>query len=215
MVESDRSGGVSAGFNGETLGGGAIQDYNNLKAERGTSLLDETHRMVSSVMYQLPFLQEQHGVVGRVLGGWEISALSTFASGSPLGITSANNTSGSLGGGQRPNWNGQNPSIGSHTVKEWFNISDFSATPAYQFGSTPRTLNFLRSDWTRDIDVSLHKNVKITEKLHVQIRGDAFNMTNTPMFAPPNTSFGSAQFGVVSAQQNNPRAFQFGVKAIY
>lgn len=208
-------GGVSASFNGETLGGGAIQDYNNLKAEKSTSLLDQTHRMVSSVMYQLPYLQEQHGVVGRVLGGWEISALSTFASGSPLGITSANNTSGSLGGGQRPNWNGQNPSIGSHTVKKWFNISDFSATPAYRFGSTPRTLNFLRSDWTRDIDVSLHKNVKITEKLHVQIRGDAFNMTNTPIFAPPNTSFGSAQFGVVSAQQNNPRAFQLGVKATY
>jgi hypothetical protein len=154
-------------------------------------------------------------VNGHLLGGWEISALGTFASGSPLGISSATNTTFSLGGGQRPNWNGMNPAISHPTVSKWFNTSDFSAPPSFTFGNTPRTFNFVRSDWNRNIDLSIHKNTRITERLNLQVRGDAFNMDNTPTFQPPNTSFGSAQFGVVTAQQNSPRSIQLAVKLIY
>ena len=81
--------GTSGTFFGETLGGGAIQDYNNLKAETSTSSLDQTHHIVSDVMYQLPFYQNQGGLMGRIAGGWEISAITTFASGDPLGFTMA------------------------------------------------------------------------------------------------------------------------------
>ena len=202
-------------FSGETLGGGNIQDYNNLKAELSTSLDDQTHRLVSGTLYQLPFFRQQLGIKGHVLGGLEISALTSFISGSPLGITSATNGTFSQGGNQRPNWNRQNPSLGHHTTARWFNTSVFNTPPAFQFGNTPRTFNNVRSDWIRNIDLSLHKNTHLTEKLNLQFRADAFNMDNTPTFQPPNTSFGSSQFGVVSAQQNTPRSIQLAVKLLY
>ena len=202
-------------FSGETDSSAGIQDYNNLKAELSPSTIDQTHRVVFGGLYQLPFFASKRGVNGHLLGGWEISALGTFASGSPLGISSATNTTFSLGGGQRPNWNGMNPAISHPTVSKWFNTSDFSAPPSFTFGNTPRTFNFVRSDWNRNIDLSIHKNTRITERLNLQVRGDAFNMDNTPTFQPPNTSFGSAQFGVVTAQQNSPRSIQLAVKLIY
>jgi hypothetical protein len=202
-------------FSGETLSGGGIQDYNNLKAELSPSTIDQTHRLVFGTLYQFPFFVNHQGVAGHALGGWEISALGSFISGSPLGISSANNTTFSQGGGQRPNWNGQNPALAHHTVSQWFNTSLFSAPPSFQFGNTPRTFNFLRSDWIRNIDLSVHKNTHLTEKLNLQFRADAFNMDNTPTFQPPNTSFGSSQFGVVTAQQNAPRSIQLAVKLLY
>jgi hypothetical protein len=202
-------------FSGETDSGGGIQDYNNLKAELSPSTIDQTHRVVFGTLYQLPFFTARRGFAGHTLGGWEISALGSFVSGSPLGIASATNTTFSLGGGQRPNWNGLNPAISHPTVSHWFNTSDFSAPPAFTFGNTPRTFNFVRSDWIRNIDLSVHKNTRITERLNLQLRADAFNMDNTPTFQPPNTSYGSAQFGSVTAQQNTPRSIQLAVKLLY
>ena len=205
----------SGSFSGESLGGGAIQDWNNLQAETSTSLLDQTNRVVGDVIYAFPFYRNQSGIVGHLLGGWTISALPSFISGDPLGITSATNSTDSQGGGQRPNWNGKDPALSNHTVAKWFDTSDFSTPPAFHFGSTPRTFGNLRSDWIRNIDTSLQKNARLHENLHLQLRVDAFNMDNTPTFAPPNTAFGSADFGVVSAQQNLPRSIQLGVKLLY
>ena len=200
---------------GESLGGGSTQDWNNLKAERSISSLDQTNRVVGDVIYAFPFYRNEYGIMGHVLGGWTISALPSFISGDPLGISSATNGTDSQGGGRRPNWNGQDAALAHHTIAKWFNTSYFSTPPAFQFGNTPRNFGNLRSDWIRNIDVSLHKDERLHDKLHLQLRVDAFNMDNTPTFAPPNTSYGSATFGVVSSQQNQPRSIQLGLKISY
>src|SRR5579884_882016 len=202
-------------FSGETLGGGAVQDWNNLKAEYSASSLDQTHRLIVNGIYTLPFFQAQHGIAGHLLGGWELGVVGSFYSGGPLGITSAVNTNFAQTSGQRPNWNGQNPGISDPTPYQWFDTSVFSAPGAYQYGTAPRTFNGARSDKTINYDLSLHKNTNLTERLALQFRAEAFNLTNTPVFSPPNTSYGAAGFGTVSSQANQPRIVQFGMKLIF
>jgi hypothetical protein len=202
-------------FSGESLGGSVIQDFNSLGSEMSVSTLDQTNRVVASIIYQLPFFSSQHGVTGRLLGGWTASLLPSFISGGPLGFSTATNSTGSLGGGQRPNWNRRSPALSSRSVTKWFDTSAFSAPAAFTFGNAPRTFSFVRSDWTRNIDLSLQKNIRIVRELNAQFRAEAFNLTNTPQFAPPNTAFGNANFGVVTAQQNQPRSIQFAVKLQY
>ncbi len=202
-------------FSGETLGGGTIQDWNNLRAEWSPSSLDQTHRFIVNTVYELPFFRRQQGIAGHILGGWELGVLASFYSGSPLGITSSVNGTFSQGGGQRPNWNGLNPAVSNPTVTRWFDPSVFSNPPSYTFGTTPRTLNGLRSDYTRTVDLSLHKNTHLTERLLLQIRGEAFNLANTPVFSPPNTTFGSNAFATVSSQANQPRIVQVALKLIF
>ena len=58
----------------------------------------------------------------------------------------------------------------------------------------------------------LHKYIKVTERLRLQFRAEAFNVSNTPRFAPPNLSFGNQQFGVVSGMENQSRVLQFALK---
>ncbi|MEO7144456.1 MAG: hypothetical protein ABI165_13235, partial [Bryobacteraceae bacterium] len=100
------------------------------------------------------------------------------------------------------------------TPAEWFNTAAFSNPLPYTFGNAPRTFNGTRDDGVSQVDVSLHKNTTIREKLMLQFRVEAFNITNTPQFAPPNASFGNSLFGVVSAQSNQPRILQLALKLI-
>jgi hypothetical protein len=202
-------------WNGETLGTGGIQDYNNLKAEYSPSALDQTNRFILNAFYSLPFFQKQKGITGHLLGGWEVGLIGSFYSGSPIGVTAAVNGTDSQGGGQRPNWTGVNPQLSNPTVYQWFNTSVFSQPPAFQFGSAPRSFDSVRSDATHNIDMSLIKNTALTERWKLQFRAEAFNLFNTPVFAPPGTSYGSATFGVVSSVSNQPRVIQFAMKLLF
>jgi len=66
-------------------------------------------------VYELPFFQKQNTAIKKVLGGWQLGGIWSGFSGGPLGITSAVNNTFSQGGGQRPNWNGQNPCVSNPT----------------------------------------------------------------------------------------------------
>jgi hypothetical protein len=202
-------------FSGETLGGGAIQDWNDLRAEWSPSQLDQTHRLIVNTVIELPFFRRQQNLAGHVLGGWELGVLGSFYSGSPLGVTSSVNGTFSQGGGQRPNWNGINPALSNPSPAQWLNASVFSTPAAYTFGNAPRTFDGARSDWTRQVDLSLHKNTHLTERLALQIRADAFNLSNTVVFSPPNTTYGSNAFGTVSSQANQPRVLQLALKLLF
>ncbi|MBI2690297.1 MAG: TonB-dependent receptor [Acidobacteria bacterium] len=194
-------------FAGETVGGGAIQNWYNLAAEWSPSTLDQTHRFILNAVYELPFLKKN-----KILGGWQVASIWSGFSGGPLGITSATNNTFSQGGGQRPNWTGVNATVPNPRPELWFDASQFSIPAQYRFGNAPRTYNGLRSDGTAQVDVTLSKNFRIRELFQIQFRAETFNLTNTARFAPPNQSFGNPQFGQVNAQGNQPRIVQFSLK---
>jgi hypothetical protein len=202
-------------FSGESLGAGSVQNYYNMAADWSPSSLDQTHRLSINAVYQLPFFKAQHGFAGRILGGWEAGVIGSVFSGGPLGITSSVNNTFSQGGGQRPNWSGKSAALSDPTPHLWFDTSQFSAPPSYTFGNAPRTYSGLRDDGTRNIDLSMMKNTRIRERLTLQFRAEAFNLTNTPRFAPPGQSLGAAGFGVVTTQSNQPRVLQFALKLMF
>ncbi|MBI4470467.1 MAG: TonB-dependent receptor [Acidobacteria bacterium] len=212
---------ATGAFTGEVLGGGAIQDYNNLRSERSISSLDAPHRLVISGIYSLPYGAGKRwrplGNASVILSGWELSSIATFQSGGPLGITSASNTTFSRGGGQRPNLTGISPQLsdGERSVTRWINPAAFTAPPPFTFGNAPRTFGNLRSDGVANVDLAVVKNTRLVEQATLQFRGEFFNLLNTPRFAPPNTSFGSPLFGTVNNQANQPRVIQFALKLIY
>jgi outer membrane receptor protein involved in Fe transport len=207
-------------FAGEVLSAGGFQNYNNLRADRSLSALDAPHRFVINGLYALPFGAGRRfnpqGAAGALLNGWEVSTIYTYQSGGALLFSSATNTNFSQGGGQRPNLIG-NPVLpdGERSLTRWFNTAAFAAPVAYAFGSAPRSLGSVRSDSLSGIDFSVVKNTRLYESVALQFRAEFFNLTNTVRFAPPNTAFGSAAFGQVSAQSNQPRVAQFALKLIY
>ena len=210
----DDSSGVLVG--GEMFSNAVVQNWNNLRSDWSTSVLDQTHRLILSGIYEWAFWNRRRGgLMGLLLSGWETGVIVSIFTGGPLAIYTATDNSNSMGGRQRPNWTGRNASLRDPTPQRWFDTSQFSQPPAYTFGNTPRTLNGVRSDGGRNVDLGLNKKFVVNERCTMEFRAEVFNLFNRPQYAPPNTLQGSRGFGVVSAMQNQPRIVQFGLKLIH
>jgi len=74
--------------------------------------------------------------------------------------------------------------------------------------------NSLHADWGRNLDLSLFRSFKVTETKRFEFRAEAFNFTNTPVFATPDTFLpdGPGYFGVVSSTANTARQLQMALK---
>ena len=202
-------------FAGETVGATNYQNWSDLASEWSPSVLDQTHRFMMNAVYELPLYKNRTGAAAKLLGGWQIGGIWTWLGGGPLQVNSNVNNTFSQGGGQRPNWNGQNACATNPTPNAWLDASVFSNPAPYAFGNAPRTYNNCRSDKTLQFDFTLTKNTRMWERWNLQFRAEAFNISNSVRFAPPNANFGNPQFGVSNAQGNLPRIVQFGLKLIY
>ena len=205
------------------------QDYANLRAtEYSLSSFDVRHRAVISYVLDLPFGEGKrfarlNGVAGKLVSGWAVNGITNFQSGFPLSInqaSSGNVLTSSFGAGTlRPNYVAGCSSVISGSAKnrlnEWFNTSCYTKVGSYSLGNEPRVDPKVRTDGVDNWDLSLLKTTKIRETANMQFRAEFFNTFNHPQFAAPGNAIDGANFGVVTAQFNNPRLVQFSLRINY
>ena len=170
--------------------------------------------------YELPFGRRRalgksmNRILDGVIGGWELSGVITATSRTPLGITQSASTL--WVGSQRPNLVGDPSMPGSPRDKlnNYFNVSAFQQIGPDLIGSTPRFLSTYRGPSIVNEDATLMKNFNITERKYVQLRLEAYSVTNSPQWGNPNTSFGSTSFGQITSSTGN-RAVQIAAKFYY
>ncbi|MDQ2844303.1 MAG: TonB-dependent receptor [Acidobacteriota bacterium] len=212
----------------ESYGPAGYQYWGNLRLERSLSSFDVPQRLVASYVVDVPvgkgkkFLSNAHGFTQAVAGGWGLDGTITLQSGFPLAFTTSQNNTHDLGGGSRPNYLAQSCPNGYFThgsaesrLNDWFLTSCFAQPAPFTFGGLSRTMPNLRQDILSNWDFALFKNFGFGERLKLQLRGESFNLFNTPQFSAPNTSLGSQNFGVVTSQANLPRLIQVAAKLIW
>ena len=207
-----------------TGGVAGVQDWNNIRGSYSLASQDVSQRLVVGYILDLPFGAGQrffngtHGVVTKLISGWGLNGISIFQRGFPLKLTTSVNLTNSNGGGSRPNvTSGCNAGLSGSAearLSEWFNVSCFSQPPAFTFGDESRTDPTLRMQGINNFDVAIFKNTTFgpEQKLGLEFRTEIFNLFNTPQFGSPGESLGTAQFGVVSSQVNNPRLVQLSLR---
>ena len=187
------------------------------------STFDVPRNLVVSGVYSLPFGRgERFGanwnrLVDALFGGYQLNGIFTTSKGTPLAF-SASNVANIFNPNERPNWNGQNATIGGRVqdkLKEYFNIADFSQPATYTFGNMSRTSGYLRNPGAINLDVSLFKQFAMTEKVKLELRGEAFNVSNTPVFSGPDVGVSDANFGGITSQANSPRDIQIAAKILF
>ncbi len=179
----------------------------------GPSTYNTPHIFTANYVYDLPFFKGQQGFEGRALGGWEVSGITQFVSGSSFSVTQA-----------RDPWdpNGTNVGIGlgatrldvvapiqkTKKVGEWFSPNSF-AHAFYHFGneSNGSLLGPGFSNW----DLAAIKNIRIVERVNFQLRGEFFNAFNHESFSTVDESIDDGNFGQVTAG-HSPRRIQIGAK---
>ncbi|MGH9657929.1 MAG: hypothetical protein ACRD96_05255, partial [Bryobacteraceae bacterium] len=210
------------------------QDWFNRRAERSLSVFDVAHRLALSGTVEIPVGRGRAWGSGMsraadvVAGGWQVNGIATFFSGLPVFLSNSVNTSNSLGqligagapvnGTQRPNNNGQSAARSgpvADRLTEYFTRAVFSQPAPFTHGNVARTLPDVRSPAMRNLDLSLFKNFRVTDRMALQVRAESFNFTNTPIFGGPGAAFGVATLGVIAGQANNPRQIQFGMRLAF
>jgi hypothetical protein len=178
-------------------------DTQNAHLEWGRSSMDAEHNFIAYYVYELPFLRDKTTLAGKLLGGWQLSGITTFQTGLPidpvLGIDQAGVGSTAR---QRPQVVGT-PVLGhgQRTVTEWFNPANYVLPTIGTFATTSR--NFISAPGTNNWDMSLYKTFTLKERASLQFRADAFNPWNHTEFSTLGISYAvPSQFGKVIAAKN-------------
>ena len=178
-----------------------VQNWSNMRAERSKSAQDVPQRMVFSALWEMPFGKTGSAFTRHAIGGWQLNAIQTIESGTPIALAAT-----IAGGGNRPNVvAGAQAKLEKPTIDRWFNAAAFSTPLGYTYGNVSRTLPNVHTDSLYNIDLSLFKNFAIGESVKLQLRAEAFNFTNTPTFGEPGRAINTATFGIVTAQAFNPK----------
>jgi outer membrane receptor protein involved in Fe transport len=191
-----------------------------LPRNKAVAGFDRTHNFQAYGLYELPFGHGKHfansGIASALAGGWQVNWLLSAMSGTPFTITDSGSGASFLnapGNTQTVNVvspisivHGQPASscAAANLSCKYFNPASFqqvsAATPGLLdgfFGNAGR--NILRGPGYFNLDMSLFRNFKISERFTFQFEADAFSVTNTPHFNNPNSNISGANFGAITS----------------
>jgi Carboxypeptidase regulatory-like domain/TonB-dependent Receptor Plug Domain/TonB dependent receptor len=175
--------------------------------ERAVSLFDRTHRASFTYVYELPFMREQRGLLGRLAGGWQISGVTTFESGVPFTVVNGADSNGLVGNNDRPDFNPNGipgvraiPATATNPSPTGFINPDANNAPidpsTAQYIGLPANIgrtgtlgrNTERTRGTNNFDFNVMKRVAITEGIKIELRTEFYNIFNHPQFGTGSVS---------------------------
>jgi hypothetical protein len=207
----------------------------NLRKEKSYSAMDLPHVFVTSAGYELPFgkgkpYANTNRVARALVGGWQLNGIFTRQSGFPTdirsGIVAATNqlfatfnVPDSVQGVSMylPN-GGPDGYFNSAAFSQPGQVLNAKGVPLTKFGTLARRAG--RGPGTTNLDGSVFRNFAIRERMVLQFRAEAFNLSNTPAFflpsaASPVLTIGNANFGKLNASSSTGRQLQFGLKLLF
>jgi len=204
-------------------------DQYNRSLEKSIGQYDQTHSIKANYVYELPFGKGKpflnHGVASWIAGGWRLGGAHMYASGYPLDLTNGVNYNifngrspavittyeGWIANKSNPNWAG-----GDRYFAPRENYAPAALQSSTVLGNATRFNPKARQPWVREDNFSLGKSFQFTERIRLDLRGEAFNAFNHPRFNPTNTSnVNDPNFGIVNSTLNEPRRMQIGAKLYF
>jgi hypothetical protein len=226
---------IDEGSNGAYGATEVINSY-NLSQSRASSNFDERHSLAVSLVYDIP-LFTQPGLLHSVLGGWQISDLTIFQTGTPFSLTNqVNGDNAGTGNAFANTANGQVQSYpdivgnihGKVAIRHpagqgprLYNSDAFATPQGLTYGNAGR--NVLNLPARTNFDMGLFKNFAIREGMHFEFRTEAFNVFNHTQWLTINSSTScyavaggcSADPFLTATAAHNARILQFAGKFVF
>jgi hypothetical protein len=207
---------------GTTLSGSNglyTKDPANFATSYASASWDIRHTFVTGFTYQIPFGRgmayggNMNRVADILVGGWQTNGILTLHTGQPYTLR-ANGCQGIFGGCSPDIVAGANPNAapaGGRNPGEWFNTANIIAPGPLSEGTLGLQTNYAPP--ARNLDFSIFKDFRFTERFIMQFRAESFNIANTPQFSVPDNTLGDANFGkVTSTLAGSERHIQFALR---
>ncbi len=190
---------------------GGLMFFINWRRNYAASDFDRKLNYEQSFTYQLPFGHGHQylnsGVADVVLGGWKLSGIVSIVSGTPFTVSASGNSLNTPGTNQTATLNGSLKKLkGIGTGTHWFDPTGFTqpagcaSTPCTSPGLGNTGRNQFRGPGYIQDNLSLFKKFTLYREIALETRIDAFQLSNTPQFANPNSgSISAANFGQVTS----------------
>ncbi len=195
-----------------------VQDPNHWQNDKSVAGFDLTQVLSGSWVYQLPLGAGQKWSTGNrllnyVIGGWQFNGIATVSTGQPYQVSAPGQIPNidNIFGTERANLIG-NPYSGTNRLQP-INPAAFAVPAPFTFGNLGR--NSLRTEWRRNLDVSLFRQFPIHEATKLEFRFEGFNITNTPVFGVPDNFITDPTFGQVSSTAISERQLQLALKLYF
>jgi hypothetical protein len=170
----------------------AIQATDYFDLNRALLNIDRPHNFQASVVAELPFgpnkpfLNSASGVVSGLVRDWQVNALLSAYSGSPFSVTSADTSLNMPGSTQRADQLTSNVAILGNVGPGTSYFDPLAFAPVTEARLGTAGYNTLRGPRVINLDFSLYRQFKLSQRTTLQVRMEAFNLTNTPHFANPS-----------------------------
>jgi hypothetical protein len=207
--------------------GGAPSFYLNFQRNYMELSNSRRHTFVQSVVYDLPFGKGKpllhSGWANWVAGGWQVSTVMTIMSGRPLDFSASGTALNAPGTRQTPNQvgafrvlGGIGPSVpGQPTAQLWFDTSAFTAINTPQTAGNMSRFMFAGPRYF-NLDAAMFKRFPVRERISLELRAEAFSITNTPQFDQPNANASDAAgFGHITGTIGGNRTLELGAKLTF
>jgi hypothetical protein len=193
------------------------QRRNCFQCDYGPTTSNVPQSLVVSAVYDLPFGRgkrfgsDMNRVLDGVVGGWNISFITTLQSGTPFSVSAPNQTVWPAAN-IRANrlCNGRNE-LTNKDVRtngyQWIQKSCFVAPPSGFFGNGG--FDILNGPGINNTDLGAHKSFTLHEDVKFTLRGEFFNAWNHAQFNNPDSGVASATFGKITSARS-PRLVQIG-----
>jgi hypothetical protein len=204
-----------------------VPDPYNTSNLWGPSEYDTRQIATVSYLYDLPFLKNQRGAMGKVLGGWEVSGAMQFQTGTPCGIGTNNDFAGvgefgSFGCGSEGQFWTLNGPV-SISTGAFAGPTTTSSSPRYFTASVtqPATGSFNLQSGVRDSvyqpglqdwNIGIAKSFAINERCGFQFRAEAYDFINHANLSGPNLNPTSSQFGMITSKTGLARNLQLSLR---
>ncbi|HKV92669.1 MAG TPA: TonB-dependent receptor [Candidatus Angelobacter sp.] len=193
------------------LQGILTENSTNPFLSRASSDFDVRHRIVANAIYDLPFKGN------RLVSGWELAPIMTWQTGNPFTIVVSNSSSiNGVGNTVTPIVTGPLQTSGN-PLGQWISNPGVIQLPAAACSITavpPRPCvlgnlgrNSVYGPGFTNLDLSLAKNTKLSERLNMQLRVDAFDALNHPNYGQPGPQSGGSLVAVLPSSGTVPATF--------
>lgn len=194
----------------------SVQNFNNIRAERGRADSDRRHNFVMSGIWRVNYFKDRHPLARALVDGWSLSAIVSLRSGRPLTITNGSDANLDGNNNDRANLVGD-PVLDpnrprSEVVERWFNTAAFAAVPVGTDGTAGR--NIIDGPGLKNVDLGIFRDFSFTERFKLQFRAEATNALNIVNLNNPVTGRNSAQFGQIR-DARTMREIQLGLRLTF